>query len=101
MYCGLDFWDPDGLLHLSLFLVARRYHFICSFDEGRSGEVDVRAIKLQLFFPITYFAAIDTSNGSVAIFFDVASLETSATGDGRGRRERCIEIDSSDSRDDI
>ena len=102
MYCGLDFQDPDGLLHLSLvFLVAHHYHLVRSFDESRSGEINVGAVELRLFFPITYFAAIDTLNGGIAIFFNVASLKTSATGDGRGRRERCIEIDSSDSRDDI
>ena len=101
MYCGLDFRNPDGLLHLSLFLVACRYHLIRLLDESRSGEIDVRAIELRSLFPITYLAAIDTSNGSVAIFFDVASFKTSTTGDGRGRRERCIEIDLSDSRDNI
>ena len=101
MYCGLDFRDPDGLPHLLLFLVARHYHLVRLLDKSRSGEVDVGAIKLRSLFPITYLAAIDTLNGSVAIFFNVASFKTSTTGDGRGRRERCVEINSSDSRDDI
>ena len=56
---------------------------------------------MQSFFPITYFAAIDILNGGVTIFFDVASLETSVTGDGRGRREGCIEVDLSDPGDNI
>ena len=80
MYCGLDFQDPNGLLHLSLFLVMRRYHLVCSFDKSQSGEINVGAVELRSFFPITYFAAIDTSNGGIAIFFDMASLKTSATG---------------------
>ena len=46
MYCGLDFRDPDGLLHLSLFLVARRYHLVRSLDESRGGEIEVRAVEL-------------------------------------------------------
>ena len=101
MYCGLDFRDPDGLLQLSLLLVACHYHLVRLLDESRSGEINVRAIELRSLFPITYFAAIDTSNGGIAIFFDVANFKTSATGGGRGRRERCIKIDSSDSWNDI
>ena len=79
MYCGLDFWDPDGLLHLLLLLVACRYHLIRSFDESWGGEIDVRAIELRLFLPITYFATINTSNRSVAVFFDMAGFKTSTT----------------------
>ena len=101
MYCGLDFRDPDGLLQLSLLLVVRRYHLVCSLDESRGREIDVRAVKLRSFLPITYFAAIDASNGGIAIFFNMTGFKTSTTGGGRGRREGCVEIDSSDSWDDI
>ena len=79
MYCGLYFRDPDGLLHLSLLLVARRYHLVCLFDESWGGDIDVRAIELRSLLPITYFATINTSNRSVAIFFDVAGFKTSTT----------------------
>ena len=101
MYCGLNFQDPDGLLQLSLLLVARRYHLVRSLDESQSKEIDVRAIELQSLFPVTYFAAIDTSNGGIAIFFNMTSFQTLTTGGGRGRREGCVEIDSSDPRDDV
>ena len=101
MYCGLDFQDPDGLLQLSLLLVACRYHLVHSFDESRSREIDMRAVKLRSFLPVTYFTAIDTSNGGIAIFFNVIGFKTSTTGGGRGRREGCVEIDSSDPRDDV
>ena len=101
MYCGLDFRDPDGLLQLLLILVACCYHLVRSFDKSRSGEINVGAVELRSFFPITYFAVIDTSNGGIAIFFDVASLKTSATEDRRGRRYRCVKVDLSDSQDDI
>ena len=47
MYCGLDFRDPDGLLHLSLLPVARRYHLVCSLDESQSREIDVRAVNVS------------------------------------------------------
>ena len=101
MYCGLDFRDPDGLLQLSLLLVARRYHLVRSLDESRSREIDVRAIDLQLLFPVTYFTAIDALNGGITIFFNVASFKASTTGGGRGRREGCVEINSSDPRDNV
>ena len=101
MYCGLDFRDPNGLLQLSLLLVACRYHLIRLLDESRSREIDVRAVELRSFFPVTYFAAIDTSNGGIAVFFNVAGFKASMTGGGRGRREGCVEIDSRDPWDDI
>ena len=101
MYCGLDFRDPNGLLQLSLLLVVRRYHLVRSFDESRSREIDMRAIELRSLFPVTYFTAIDTSNGGIAIFFNVAGFKASTTGGGRGRREGCVKIDLCDPRDDI
>ena len=101
MYCGLDFQDPDGLLHLSLLPVVRRYHLVCSLDESRGREIDVRAVKLRTFLPVTYFTAINASNGGIAIFFNVAGFKTSMTGGGRGRREGCVKINSSDPRDDV
>ena len=61
----------------------------------------MRAIELQLFFPVTYFAALDTLNGGIAIFFNVAGFKTSMTGGGRGRREGCVKIDLSDPWDDV
>ena len=61
----------------------------------------MRAIKLRSLFPVTYFTAIDASNGGIAIFFNVTGFKTSTTGGGRGRREGCVEIDSSDPRDDV
>ena len=79
MYYGLDFRDPDGLLHPSLLLVVRHYHLVRSFDESWGGEIDVRAIELRPFLPITYFATVNTSNRSVAVFFDMAGFKTSMT----------------------
>ena len=61
----------------------------------------MRAIELRSLFPVTYFAAIDASNGGIAIFFNVAGFKASMTGGGRGRREGCVEIDSCDPWDDI
>ena len=61
----------------------------------------MRAIELRPFLPVTDFTAINASNGGIAIFFDVTGFKASTTGGGRGRREGCVEIDSSDSRDDI
>ena len=101
MYCGLDFQDPDGLLQLSLLLVARRYHLIRSLDKSWSREIDVRAIELRSLFPVTYLAAIDASNGGITIFFNVAGFKALTTGGGRGRREGCIKIDLCDPWDDI
>ena len=101
MYCGLDFRDPNGLLQLSLLLVACRYHLIRLLDESRSREIDVRAVKLQMFLPVKYFTAINASNGGIAIFFNMTSFQTSTTGGGRERREGCVEIDSSDPRDNV
>ena len=39
----------------------------------------MRAIELQPFLPITYFTTVNTSNRSVAVFFDVAGFKTSTT----------------------
>ena len=61
----------------------------------------MRAIKLRPFLPVTDFTAIDASNGGIAVFFDMTSFEASTTGGGRGRRERCVKINSSDSRNDV
>ena len=61
----------------------------------------MRTVKLQSFLPVAHFAAIDASNGGIAIFFNMTSFKTSATGGGRGRREGCVEINSSDPRDDV
>ena len=61
----------------------------------------MRTVKLQSFLPVAHFAVIDASNGGIAIFFNVAGFKTSATGGGRGRREGCVKIDSSDPRDDV
>ena len=101
MYCGLDFRDPDGLLQLLLLLVACCYHLVRPLDESWSREIDVRTVKLRSFLPVAYFAAIDASNGGIAIFFNVTSFKTSMTGGGRGRREGCVEIDPSDPWDDV
>ena len=97
----LDFRDPGGLLQLSLLLVVCRYHLVRSFDKSWGGEIDVRAIELRPFLPVTDFTAINASNGGIAIFFNVTGFKASSTGDGRGRREGCVEIDSSDPRDDV
>ena len=101
MYCGLDFRDPDGLLQLSLLLVVCHYHLVRPLDESWSREIDVRTVKLRSFLPVAYFTAIDTSNGGIAVFFNMTSFQTSTARGGRGRREGCVEIDSSDPRDDV
>ena len=101
MYCGLDFRDPNGLLHLSLLLVVCCYHLVRSFDESWGGEIDVRAIELRPFLPVTDFTAINASNGGIAIFFNVTGFKTLTTGGGRGRREGCIKVNLSDPRDDV
>ena len=44
---------------------------------------------------------IGTLNRSVAVFFNMASLEALATRDGRGRGERGVEVNSGDSWDNI
>ena len=61
----------------------------------------MRTVKLQSFLPVAHFAVIDASNGGIAIFFNMTSFQTSTKGGGRGRREGCVEIDSSDPRDDV
>ena len=96
-----DFRDPDGLLQLSLLLVVCRYHFVRPFDESWSREIDVGAVKLRSFLPVAYFTAIDASNGGIAIFFNMTRFQASTTRGGRGRREGCVEIDSSDPWDDV
>ena len=88
-------------LQLSLLLVACRYHLVRPFDESWGREIDVGTVKLRSFLPVAYFAAIDASNGGVAVFFNMTSFQTSMARGGRGRREGCVEIDSSDPRDDV
>ena len=61
----------------------------------------MRAVKLRIFLPVTYFTAIDASNGGTTIFFNVTGFKTSTKGGGRGRREGCVKIDSSDPRDNV
>ena len=61
----------------------------------------MRAIELRPFLPVTDFTAINASNGGIAIFFDVTGFKAPTTGDGRGRRERYVKINSSDPRDDV
>ena len=56
---------------------------------------------MRSFLPVAYFAAIDASNGGITVFFDMTSFQTSTTWGGRGRREGCVEIDSSDPWDDV
>ena len=65
------FGIPMVFCNCRLLLVACRYHLVRSFDESWGGEIDVRAIELRPFLPITHFATVDTSNRSVAVFFNM------------------------------
>ena len=65
------FGIPMVFCNCRLLLVACCYHLICPFDESWGGEIDVRAIELRPFLPITHFATVDTSNRSVAVFFNM------------------------------
>ena len=56
---------------------------------------------MRSFLPVAYLAAIDALNGGIAVFFNMTSFQTSTARGGRGRREGCVKIDSSDPRDDV